>query len=148
MMNLGALVTVMIATSGDESFVMFAMFPGKALLIHLLLFAVAILAGYLVNLFNKSRPLNSPLGFKIHESDYCKCFTIDIIIPQLKRITFERTLLLLFTLVFGLLLGLGIVGSDVWDMGENNIYDRDGHYAVCFYHSTGSFYPMNTCMDI
>ncbi|NLV19980.1 MAG: arsenic efflux protein [Bacteroidetes bacterium] len=115
MLNLGALVTVMIATSGDESFVMFAMFPGKALLLHFLLFVVAILAGYLVNLFNKSRPLNSPLGFKIHESDYCKCFTIDIIIPQLKRITFERTLLLLFTLVFGLLLGLGIVGSDVWD---------------------------------
>jgi uncharacterized membrane protein len=31
MMGLAGLVTVMIATSGDETFVMFALFPGKRL---------------------------------------------------------------------------------------------------------------------
>ena len=37
LMGLAGLVTVMISTSGDEAFVMFALFPGKALLLHLIL---------------------------------------------------------------------------------------------------------------
>ncbi|MBN2631954.1 MAG: arsenic efflux protein [Bacteroidales bacterium] len=116
MMNLGALVTAMIATSGDEAFVMFAMFPGKALILHLLLFATAILAGFLVNMFSKSAKTAGPQqGFVVHNEDSCKCFSGNQIIPQLKSITFERALFLLFTLIFILLLSTGIVGSKVWD---------------------------------
>jgi hypothetical protein len=114
MMNLGSLVTVMIATSGDESFVMFVMFPGKALLLHLLLFLIAVAAGYIVNLFSKSGPISGKHGFRVHDEDYCKCFSEDLIIPQLKAISFERTLFILFTLIFALLLLLGIIGSDAW----------------------------------
>lgn len=115
MMNFGALITVMIATSGDEAFVMFAMFPGKALLLHVILFVISIMAGYLVNIFSKSQSNAVPKGFIVHDSDYCKCFTRNLIIPQLKAITFERALFLLFTLLIILLLISGIIGSNFWD---------------------------------
>jgi len=115
MMNMGALITVMIATSGDEAFVMFAMFPGTALLLHFLLCVIAIVAGYLVNLFSKSPQISVQHGFNVHEEENCKCFSGNLIIPQLRAITFERALFILFTLIFALLLLLGIIGSDVWD---------------------------------
>ncbi|MBQ9529031.1 MAG: hypothetical protein IJR73_01575, partial [Bacteroidales bacterium] len=44
MLSFGALVAMMIASSGDEAFVMLAMFPGKALLIFAALLAVGIVA--------------------------------------------------------------------------------------------------------
>ncbi len=54
-LSFGAVVGAMIATSGDESYVMFAEFPKIALLLHFLLFALGILFGfvtdYLVKLF-------------------------------------------------------------------------------------------------
>ncbi len=114
-MNLGALVTVMIATSGDEAFVMLAMFPGTALVLHLILFVMAILTGYLVNIFSKTKQAEGQYGYKVHREEYCKCFSAGQIIPQLKSITFERALFIVFTLIFILLLITGIIGSDSWD---------------------------------
>ena len=49
LVSFGALVTAMIATSGDEAFVMFAMFPKKALLLTLIILVVGILAGYITD---------------------------------------------------------------------------------------------------
>ncbi len=55
-LSLGAIVGAMIATSGDESFVMFAEFPRIALLLHFLLFVMGIgfgfLTDYLAKIFN------------------------------------------------------------------------------------------------
>lgn len=47
--SFGALVAMMIASSGDEAFVMLAMFPEKAWWIFLVLFAVAVVSGLLVD---------------------------------------------------------------------------------------------------
>ena len=49
MISFGALVAMMIATSGDEAFVMLTLFPGKALWITLLTLVVGIVAGVLVD---------------------------------------------------------------------------------------------------
>lgn len=49
-LTLGAVVATMIATSGDEAFVMFAMFPEKAMLITIILFVIGVLAGALTDL--------------------------------------------------------------------------------------------------
>lgn len=48
--SLGALVTVMLATAGDESFVMFAMIPQQALVIHGALLLLGIVAGVATDL--------------------------------------------------------------------------------------------------
>ena len=49
--SFGALVACMICSSGDESFVMMAMFPGKALLLFGILFILSIPFGILTDLF-------------------------------------------------------------------------------------------------
>ena len=59
LLSFGALVTAMIATSGDEAFVMFAMFPGDAALITAIIFAIGIIAGYLTDKFYKPTKRNS-----------------------------------------------------------------------------------------
>lgn len=115
MMGLAGLVTVMIATSGDEAFVMFAMFPGKALLLHAILFVVAVTAGWIVHLFTKRKELRAVQGFVVHEQQSCRCFVKSLIIPQIKNISFERSILLLFTAIFTVLLILGKIGTNSWD---------------------------------
>lgn len=71
LVSFGALVAMMIATSGDESFVMLAMIPQQALWIMLALFVLSVVAGLLTDLFHK--PVKTPLtcgeNFAIHEDD-------------------------------------------------------------------------------
>ena len=50
MISFGALVACMIATAGDESFVMFALFPGKALGLTLALALIGLLTGMTTDL--------------------------------------------------------------------------------------------------
>jgi len=115
MMGLPALVAVMIATSGDEAFVMFALFPGKAFLLHGVLFAIAILAGWLVQFLTREDIEPEQKGFFVHDYENCRCFSKKIIIPQLKRMTFERAVLLMFVVLFTILLLTGVIGKNVWD---------------------------------
>ena len=49
MFSFGALVAMMIASSGDEAFVMLAMIPEKALIIFLILFVLAIVVGIITD---------------------------------------------------------------------------------------------------
>ncbi len=116
MIGLAAVVAAMIATSGDEAFVMFALFPGKALLLHGIIFIIALLVGWIIYLFSKKEkePAEPQHGFVIHQKNYCKCFDKSIILPQLRRITFERSLLLFATTVFSLLIILGVIGHEGW----------------------------------
>lgn len=53
MLSFGALLAMMIATAGDEAFMMLAMFPGKASLLFLILFVLAVATGLLVDAFYK-----------------------------------------------------------------------------------------------
>lgn len=50
MFSFGALIAMMIASSGDEAFIMLAMIPDQALIIFAILFIVAIIAGVLTDL--------------------------------------------------------------------------------------------------
>ena len=50
MFSFGALVAMMIASSGDEAFVMLAMIPRQALILFAILFVIAIIAGYLTDI--------------------------------------------------------------------------------------------------
>lgn len=71
LVSFGALVAMMIATSGDESFVMLALMPDKAWWIMLLLLGIAIVAGIVVDLIRKPRRefLSCPENFAIHSDD-------------------------------------------------------------------------------
>ena len=69
MLSFGALVAMMIATAGDEAFMMLAMFPGKAAMLFLILFVLAVVTGLLVDRFSaKDKPLPTRLedSFELH----------------------------------------------------------------------------------
>lgn len=100
--SFGTLVATMIATSGDESFMMLSLFPEKALLIFLFLAVVGFLSGIVTDFFAKKYSIKFPLyehKFEVHEDETCPCFSITEIITHLKKITFPRALLVLIFLI-------------------------------------------------
>ena len=65
MISFGALVAMLIATAGDESFVMLTLFPGKALLISVITLALGIITGVVIDY------LGPKLGLKPYKLKIC-----------------------------------------------------------------------------
>ena len=57
--SFGALVAMMIASSGDEAFVMLAMIPEQALVLFVVLFVIAVVVGFLVDVIFKPKEIDS-----------------------------------------------------------------------------------------
>lgn len=104
-----ALVTVMIASSGDEAFVMFSEIPEQALYINIVLFAVAIIVGFILNLIFKDKNFMKLSNNMLHshKTPDCVCFDKKKLIEEYKNISFERVLLLAgaFAFLFFILTG-------------------------------------------
>jgi hypothetical protein len=118
LINFAALSTAMIASSGDEAFIMIAMVPSKALLLFLVLFCISLVSGLTLNLIplGKSK-MNLPINHLIlHQHDpECTCFEPSLIIPQLKKITFERAVLLAGGIIFTIFILSGELGPEEWN---------------------------------
>lgn len=74
MISFGALVAMLIATSGDEAFVMLTLFPGKALLISAIILVIGIVVGVLIDYVGpklglKPFALKSCDEMSLHEED-------------------------------------------------------------------------------
>jgi hypothetical protein len=77
MLSFGAVVSAMIATSGDESFVMLAMVPKEGLLITLTLFILGIFSGALTDILIGGKTLFQNAiceGYAFHPDEQCECF--------------------------------------------------------------------------
>ena len=119
LVSFGALVTAMIATSGDEAFVMFAMFPKQALLLTLIIFVVGVLAGYFTDKFYKPKKVldkASTHRFPLHEDTKCKCFEkdkiwINIIHPSIYRLS---TAIIILVLITGVSTGILAGDLEIW----------------------------------
>ena len=98
----GSIVATMIATSGDEAFAMFSLFPGKALLLTGILFVIAMVSGWLVNMFLKKNLISNVNAkhMHIHEIPECSGFQAKTIGYQLRHITPTRALILVSILFF------------------------------------------------
>ncbi len=118
LISFGAIVGGMIATSGDEAFVMLAVFPAKALILFLILFILGIVVAYitdkLVPLF-KIKPCQECRFSVIHTEDKIFLFDFKEIINNLKNMSLARFLLLV--LLGGALYGfiVGIIGPYIWN---------------------------------
>jgi len=113
-----ALVATLVATSGDEAFFMFSLFPTKALTITALLFVIAIAVGCILQLTMRNRNTNMVFEgeFHIHnDSDGCVNNTKHNIISNLKKASFLRIALVLFSVGVICLVSVGAVG------GEHNL---------------------------
>jgi hypothetical protein len=116
--NFSALVTTMIASSGDEAFIMIAMIPSKAILLFLVLFGISIGTGLILNLLplGKSKMYLPVNHLNLHQHDpECTCFVPSLILPQLKKITFERAVLLAGGIVFTIFILSGDLGPQEWN---------------------------------
>lgn len=116
--SLGALVAAMIATSGDEAFVMFAMMPDRAFMLTGIMMLVGLVAGWATDrLPPKLRGSTyAPCDeLAIHESDRCKCFPGTEVIHQWAHLSLPRAALsaLLLTFLSGIVFGW--IGPDAWD---------------------------------
>lgn len=116
--SLGALIAGMIATSGDEAFVMLAMIPGKALLIIGLLFLIGIIFGVITDNTFSPKFLREKIKlnkFSLHEDEYCECFPKGKIWSRLKGCSLKRGLLIGFFVVFILAIVFGKIGPPEWN---------------------------------
>lgn len=115
--GLAALVTALIATSGDEAFIMFSMIPGTALKLMLIIFAVSILTGVILHLiFKHKRFVGRTMDHTYYhkEEPDCVCYESNTILSQLKKIIWQRAVILLFGIGF---LGLIIFGGNMHEHG-------------------------------
>jgi len=111
----GALIATMIATSGDEAFLMFSMFPIQTIYIHICLGLVAILFGYIVHfIFRKKKLIIPDKHFEIHHHDHEDQIKHSSIRQNLKNITFPRAILIfgLSLVILNLVLGMDMHGHD------------------------------------
>jgi len=116
--SFGALVAAMIATSGDEAFVMFALFPQKALLLMAILAFIAILVGWLTDFtFTKlvKTKFKACNQLEIHEPEFCDCFPKDKIVMQWRQLTLARGVLSAALLLFALGIIFASIGPQAWD---------------------------------
>ncbi|MDR0386274.1 MAG: arsenic efflux protein [Prevotellaceae bacterium] len=111
--NLGGLVAAMISDTGDETFVMFAAIPGYAVLVKLLTFVFAIVAGFAVNAFvSKNRAVKEYFdhNLEVHSlhGHHTERATSNIL-HNIRRLSMIRLVILAGIAVFMLSLGFGLL---------------------------------------
>ncbi len=101
--SFAALVTVMIATAGDEAFIMLSVIPNSALILFAIITGVAIVTGFILYAFmgNKTLMKLPENHLRLHEGETnCICFDPKGIVKQFKRISFQRAILIVGILLF------------------------------------------------
>ncbi len=131
-MNFGALVAMMIATTGDESFFLFAMIPKQALWLNLLLFVLAVIVGLVLNKFVKRFPAPFPQQhFALHQHDHhIEKPTRAGILQNFKHLSFQRALLLVGLLLFIVAMFAGLLEHSHGVEGEHvHVHGEDCHHV-------------------
>lgn len=113
LLSFGALIAMMIASSGDEAFVMLAMIPKEALILCGILFVIAVLVGWVVDLILKKKEAETPCceeGFQLHEEEHHH----DTVnekpsLKNMKHASAERIALLLGVVIFIIALAFGLL---------------------------------------
>lgn len=118
LLSFGAMVGGMVATCGDEAFVMLTLFPGKAMMLLGILFLLGIASAWLTDKIApllKIRPCQECELSVVHFQEECRCLTFREIIGNLKRVSLARFLLLALLLTFIYSFSSGTIGPDSWN---------------------------------
>lgn len=115
--SLGAVVAAMIATSGDESFVMLATIPNSALTLTGILLVLGMAFGFitdkLADRFSMLR-VQPCEELTVHTIENCECFPRGRILSQWRTRSPFRTILTLSLALFIFFVALGRIGSFGW----------------------------------
>lgn len=117
LLSFGAIVGGMIATSGDEAFVMLTLFPIKALGLFGLLFVLGIIVAWLTDKIApllKIRSCEACQLSELHYDEECRCFEHPIT-NNFAKISFARFLLLTLLITFIIFFSTGVIGPASWD---------------------------------
>jgi hypothetical protein len=115
LITFGAMVGGMIATTGDEAFIMLALFPVKAILLFVMLFVIGIISAWIVDKLVpvlRIKPCAECEVPVLHEDQGDLRITIKQVIDHFRKMSLTRFLLLLILVVF-------IVGSASGAMGPS-----------------------------
>lgn len=130
--SFGAIVGGMIATSGDEAFVMLVKFPGTALLLFSLLFLSGVVFGCLSDKAIKFLPINPSKSCPEGSCGYClentvteesrdKIFNLRNIRENFCSLSLTRFILLQLIICFLILVMFGVLGPIYWDWKQNTL---------------------------
>lgn len=115
-LTLGAVVTTMIAASGDEAFVMLALIPGQAVKLIAVLAVFGFIVGILVDLVGGKRRTKHPADcLELHVQDRPQCFEPSLVVTQWKECTPERGLLAIVLALFLAGIMTGQLGPPRWN---------------------------------
>ena len=135
MISLGALIAMLIASSGDEAFVMLAMFPAKALLLFAVLFVIGVATGLVVDAFSSHKMPRAACDnhFEVHGGDH---HGIGASCGNLRHASWKRIVLLVSVAAFITALALGMLEHEPEpSAGDHfNIFDEywiNLLFAVC-----------------
>lgn len=117
-LTLGALVAAMIATSGDEAFVMLSLIPEQSPFIFIILLFLGLTAGYITDkMFKKNTGIcvGCEQQFEIHESETCHCFPRKNLKKQWQHCIPARGILGFTLFLFLFAVVTGQLGPPAWN---------------------------------
>jgi len=117
LLTFGAIVGGMIATSGDEAFVMLTLFPKEAFILFALLFVLGIIGAKLadkVASFFEFIPCSECKLQEVHMDRDGHCFE-PAVLKSFPKFSIYRYLTLVFLFIAILVIGLGIIGPQIWN---------------------------------
>ncbi len=119
LMSFGAVVTTMIATSGDETFVMFALFPKQAAILTAILFVVGVIAGWLTDTFYNPANILGNIAqnhLVLHDEKQCDCFQKNIILDNVAHPSIDRLSIAvgIIAIILGLISGAIAGKAEMW----------------------------------
>lgn len=111
--SMGALVAAMIASSGDESFVMLAMIPRQALILFGVLFLLSVVCGLLTDIFFRRHPVRVSCnpGFELHDAnkgEFPRVFRLSSY-RGIRSAGWERAVIIVCILAFAVAVFTGIL---------------------------------------
>ncbi len=115
MLTFGAIVACMLATSGDEAFVMLALFPKQALLLFAILFVLGVSAGWLSDRIAKHFHFTACEGCDLHvvHDEHLCGFSLSTVPKNVTRPTLARFCIFVIIVAF-----IYVVVSGVHEPGE------------------------------
>lgn len=137
--NFPALMAALIATTGDESFFMFSLFPKKAMAITAILFVLSIATGVVLQMIMKNKfvGLKGEMSFPLHDDEHECGHKHHHIKKNFKNITFVRALLITGCVGILILIAGGFIdGSHQLSLlmgGQNEetvLESFDGHHET------------------
>lgn len=138
LLSFGALVAMMIASSGDEAFIMLALIPKTAVILILALFVTGIIVGIVTDKFVKKEVAPfTPNHYEIHE-DCCSSqqhqsnsIFGSSIIKNIKNISKERAFIILGIALFIAAVVMGLLEHD-HVVQDQALHGHEGHNHASF----------------